>query len=172
MSAVRQEIARSAGAHIGVRTLQQRELLEIRDLDQWSDGPEVIDAVKSATGCDLNALRLISMRKRFGGTQIALVSAPKDVANVVLKQGRLRVGMVSCSVRHDDGKLRCFRCMAQGHEAKQCQGPDRTKCCRRCGQEGHFANACGGTQEDALTFAKSLASDSNAGSGGGKTVSN
>jgi len=34
VSMVRAEIARSAAAEIGVRTLQQRELLEVRDLDQ------------------------------------------------------------------------------------------------------------------------------------------
>lgn len=170
VSAVKAEIARSAGAEIGVKTLQQRELLEIRDLDQWSDGPEVLEAITSVTGCDPSALRLVSMRKRFGGAQLALVSAPKEVIQAVIRQGRLRVGMVSCSVRHCDAKARCFRCLAYGHEAKSCQGPDRTKCCRRCGEDGHFANTCAATREDALSFAKSLETTSQAGSGDAKTV--
>jgi len=170
VSAVKAEIARSAGAEIGVKTLQQRELMEIRDLDQWSDGPEVLEAITSATGCDPSALRLVSMRKRFGGAQLALVSAPKEVTQAVIRQGRLRVGMVSCSVRHCDAKARCFRCLAYGHEAKSCQGPDRTKCCRRCGEDGHFANTCAATREDALSFAKSLETTSQAGSGDAKAV--
>lgn len=156
VSAVRAEIARSAGADIGVRTLQQRELLEVRDLDQWSDGPEVLAAIASATGCDTGVLRLAGLRKRYGGAQLALVSAPKEVTQAILKQGRLRVGMVSCSVRICDEKIRCFRCLAYGHTAKDCSGPDRTECCRRCGQNGHFAKVCAATQDDALLFAKSL----------------
>jgi len=122
VSAVRAEIARSAGAEIGVRTLQQRELLEIRDLDQWSDGPEILEAISSASGCDPSSLRLVSMRKRFGGAQLALVSAPKEVTKKILVQGRLRVGMVSCSVRRCDAKVRCFRCLAYGNEVKSCLG--------------------------------------------------
>ncbi|XP_016662687.1 uncharacterized protein LOC107884640 [Acyrthosiphon pisum] len=118
VSAVRAEIARLEGADIGVRTLQQRELLEVRDLDQWSDGPEVLAAMASASGCDTGALKLVGLRKRFGGAQLALVSEPKEVTQAILKQGRLRVGMVSCSVRLCDAKIRCFRCLAHGHTAK------------------------------------------------------
>ncbi|XP_025407295.1 uncharacterized protein LOC112681245 [Sipha flava] len=133
VSAVRAEIARSAGVDIDVRTLQQREMLEVRDLDQWSDGAEVLAAMVSASGCDTGALKLVGLRKRFGGAQLALVSAPKEVTREILKQGRLRVGMVSCRVRLCDAKIRCFRCLAHGHTAKECTGPDRTKCCKRCG---------------------------------------
>jgi len=157
VSVVRAEIARSAGADIGVRTLQQRELIEVRNLDKWSDGPEVQEPISSASGCDLSELRLVSMRKRFGGVQLALISAPMKVTQAILRQGRLRVGVVSCSVRHCEAKARCFRCLAYGHEAKSCQGPDRSKCCRRCEQDGHFAITCAATQEDAQSFAKSLA---------------
>ncbi|CAI6375039.1 unnamed protein product [Macrosiphum euphorbiae] len=156
VSAVRAEIARSAGAEIGVRTLQQRELVEIRDLDQWSDGPEVLEAITSATGCDPSTIRLVRMRKRFGGAQLALVSAPKEVTQVIVSQGRLRVGMVSCSVRHCDAKVRCFKCLAYGHEAKSCQGPDRTECCRRCGETGHKAANCSATDQAANVFAEVL----------------
>lgn len=120
VSAVRAEIARSAGAETNVRSLQQRELFEIRDLDQWTDGPEVLEAVTAAAGCDSGTVRVVSMRKRFGGTQLALVSAPKEAAQAILRQGRLRVGMVSCSVRHCDSKIRCFRCLAYGHGSKAC----------------------------------------------------
>jgi len=170
VSAVRAEISRSAGAEIGVRTLQQRELLEVRDLDQWSDGPEVLEAIALASGCDTAALRLVSLRKRFGGVQRALVSAPRDAAQVVIRQGRLRVGMVSCSVRRCDAKVRCFRCLSHGHEAKSCQGPDRSKCCRRCGQNGHYAKTCVATQEDAVSFEKALAVSNQAASNDGKVA--
>jgi len=124
----------------------------------------------SASGIDPGALRLISLRKRFGGAQLSLVSTPKEVTQAILRQGRLRVSMVSYSVRHCDAKIRCFRCLAHGHEAKSCQGSDRTKCCRRCGQDGHFINTCAAIQEDAVSFAKALAATIQAGSDDLKAV--
>jgi len=82
----------------------------------------------------------------------------------------MRVGMVSCRVRRGDAKVKCYRCMAHGHEARSCQGPDRTKCCRRCGLEGRFVNTCAATQEDALSFTRTLATTSQAGTGDAKTI--
>jgi len=74
--AVRAEISRSAGSEVEVRALQQRVMVEVRDLDQWSTVAEVAKATASATGTPTEQLRVFSLRKRYGGSQSALVSLP------------------------------------------------------------------------------------------------
>jgi len=46
---VRAEVARSAGPEVDVRSLQQKALVEMRDLDQWTSSAEVLDAVVDLT---------------------------------------------------------------------------------------------------------------------------
>lgn len=50
--------------------------------------------------------------------------------------------MVSCRVRVCDNKVRCFRCLAFGHMARSCTGPDKSGCCIRCGSSGHKVAEC------------------------------
>jgi len=157
--AVRAEISRSAGSEVEVRALQQRVMVEVRDLDQWSTVEEVAVATAAATGISSENFRVFSLRKRFGGSQSALVSLPVGPSRELLNSGRLRVGMISCRVRLADQKLRCFRCFCSGHTAKECSGPDRSGNCRRCGESGHKVAACSATATAAGVFAKSLAAE-------------
>lgn len=99
IEAVRAEVAKSAGPETEVRTLQQRALIEIRDLDQWTSSKEVLDEVCRSTGVGQEAVKVISLRKRFGDSQMALVSLPLSDSRGLVSSGRLRVGMVSCRVR-------------------------------------------------------------------------
>lgn len=140
IEAVRTEVFRSAGTEVEVRALQQRAMVEVRDLDQWTTSNEVEEAVAVATGTQRDHFKVVSLRKPFGGTPMALVSMPIRASREVLKSGRLRIGMVSCKIRITEQKPRCFRCLCYGHMSKECSGPDRTECCRRCGEVGHKAS--------------------------------
>ncbi|KAL4082665.1 hypothetical protein QTP88_029726 [Uroleucon formosanum] len=93
LEAVRAEISRSAGAEYEVRALQQKVLVEVRDLDQWTTVDEVMEAMATATGSPPESLKVVSLRKRYEGTQTALVSLPVGASRGVLSLGRLRVGM-------------------------------------------------------------------------------
>lgn len=97
---------------------------------------------------------MVSLRKRFGGSQMALVSLPMEVSRKLINVGRLRIGMVSCRVRTADTKIRCFRCLAFRHTSNKCDGPDRTACCRRCGEAGHKAANCSASDSAAIAFAR------------------
>lgn len=154
--AVRAEVVRSAGAEVEVHSLQQRETMEVRDLDEWTGADEVAEAVANAVGVDLDAVKVLSLRKRFGGAQTALVSLPQASSRGLASSGRLRVGWVNCRVRRADPKVRCFRCLAFGHMSKDCVGPDRTECCRRCGEVGHKAASCNASATAINAFAKTV----------------
>ncbi|XP_029348437.1 uncharacterized protein LOC115034968 [Acyrthosiphon pisum] len=154
LEAVRAEISRSAGTEFEVRALQQKVLIEVRDLDQWTTADEVMEAMATATGSPPESLKVVSLRKRYEGTQMALVSLPIGSSRGVLSTGRLRVGMVSCRLRMAEGKPRCFRCFTHGHMARECNGPDRSGCCRRCGETGHKAVSCGAAEQAVSAFAR------------------
>jgi hypothetical protein len=153
---VRAEIARSAGDGVEVKSLQQRQTLEIRDLDEWTDKDEVVEAISRQTETPVTLVKVLSLRKKFGGAQAAIVSVPLDSATKIISKERLRIGMVSCRVRIADGKIRCFRCLSFGHTSSSCKGPDRSDCCRRCGETGHKAVACKAPASDIDAFAKLL----------------
>lgn len=153
IEAIRAEVSRSAGDDVKVRSLHQKTMLEIRDLDQWTDSEEVAGAVTAETGVDQDALKVISVRQRYGGTQAAVVLVPTASCQKMLTHGRIRVGMVSCRVRLAETKVRCFRCLGYGHISGKCNGPDRTRCCRRCGGDDHKAANCNATEQAASAFA-------------------
>jgi len=134
VEAVRAEVARSAGSEVEVRALQQRALVEICDLDQWTTPDEIVAAMSTAADAvGRDVIKVVSLRKRFGGSQTALVSISLGASRGLINSGRLLVGMVCCRDRMADPKVRCFRCLSW-HMAKDCGGPDRTNCCRRCGE--------------------------------------
>jgi len=154
--AVKSEIARTAGEEVGVRSLQSRTLLEIKDMDEWTTREEVVSAMAANYKTNGEVFRLVSLRKQFGGAQAASVLVPTDVAKKIISEGRIKIGMVSCRVRPGDNKMRCFRCLSRGHMARTCAGPDRSDCCFRCGGIGHKVASCDATDEAVRTFAGRL----------------
>lgn len=140
---MRAEVSRSAGEGINIRALGRRELLEIRDLAEWTTKEEVTAAVRTCTGDTADSAKVVNLRKMYGRSQVALVLVTFEGAKKIMASRRLRVGMVSCRVRRSETKVRCFRRLAYGHVSKSCTGPDRRDCCRKCGESGHKAASCG-----------------------------
>lgn len=173
---VRAEISRSVGEKIVVRPLLQKDVLEIRDLDEWTTKEEIAEAIIRDTAAAVNGISVLSLRRQYGGQQAAIVSVPRSVASALLKAERLRVGMVCCRVRAAEPRMRCFRCLAFGHKSSDCKGPDRSNCCRRCGEGDHKAGDCTASKDKAKEFVTSLvgvdlrqadsASETKAGKGG------
>lgn len=163
VEAVRKEVSKTAGDGAEVRSLQQRMVIEIRDIDQWSTAEEVADAVSVASGSNHAATRVINIRKGFGASQTALALVPTAIGKKVVEHGRMKIGMVNCRIRQAERMMRCFRCLSFGHTSRECNGPDRSLCCRRCGVTGHQAYKCEATDGTAKEFATHL---KNGGKGG------
>lgn len=159
IEAVRAEVSKTAGQDAVVNTLNDKTLLEIRDLDEWTEAGEIQDAVIKATEREKEVITVISLRKQYNGTQSALVLLPSRAARPLLSD-RLKVGMVYCRVRERERRVRCYRCLAFGHEGRTCGGADRSTCCRRCGGQEHIAKNCTASREEAEIFAKILKAES------------
>jgi len=99
-----------------------------------------------------DSVQVVGLRKLYGGAQAAIALIPHPAAQILIKNGRIKVGMVSCRIRPSENQKRCFRCLTLGHVARECKGVDRSQVCRRCGEEGHFAIKCKADTEAAKAF--------------------
>ncbi|CAI6370839.1 unnamed protein product [Macrosiphum euphorbiae] len=157
IGALKEEISKLVeGEAVTVSALSQRSVVELRDVDSWSDRDEVTQALASVTGLPKKDVQIISLRRDFGGSKVAVALLPAAVAHKLVEKGRARIGLVNCRVRLGQTRTRCFKCLAMGHDSKSCTGPDRSTCCRRCGALGHQAKDCVAEREVAATFTKVL----------------
>lgn len=154
---VRSEVSRAVGTGANVRQLQQRTMLEIRDIDTWSNRDDIADSIVNETSVKRDMVNVVSLKNVYGRSQTALVLLPTNEANAIVACGRINISVVSCRVRvAENRKRRCYRCLAFDHESKECRGMDRRNCCRRCGKVGHFAKDCTTEVKEAATFGELL----------------
>lgn len=117
---VKQEVERSLGPGAVVRMTDNLAPIEVRDLDEMTTKEEILQATL-ALG-DANGARVVSIRRAYGGAQVAVVLLPKQVARKICEIGRIQVGLVYARVRPTELSNRCCRCLAFGYEAKNCTG--------------------------------------------------
>jgi len=157
IGALKEEISKLVeGEEVTVSALSQRSVVELKDVDSWSDRGDVTQALAAATGLPVEDVQVISLRRDFGGSQVAVAVLPAVAAHKLVEKGRARIGLVNCRVRPGKTRTRCFRCLAMGHVSKSCTGPDRSTCCRRCGVPGHQAKDCVADRGVVATFSKVL----------------
>jgi len=156
---VRREVARSLGPEASVRKTENVFKVELRDLDGMTTSEEIILAINREADTAAEEVKVLRTWNTYGGSKAAVILAPKDVAEKLLKAGRLRVGLVYCRIRESETKERCFKCLGYGHLSRECKGVDRSKCCRRCGVADHFAKDCSANQDQMLEFKKIMASE-------------
>jgi len=66
---VQEEVARAAGGDATIRFLQQHTLVEIRDIDVWSDQSDVKDSIHHETSIPEDSIKVVSLRSVFGRSQ-------------------------------------------------------------------------------------------------------
>lgn len=159
VEAIKTEVARTTGEIANVRVLQQKTLVEIRDIDSWSDKADIVESIARDTTIEKDSINIVSLRTAYR-SQTALVLLPMSQARLIVAKGRLKISVVSCRVRlAEKRRARCFKCLAFGHEAKDCNGIDRKLNCRRCGKTEHVAKDCTAEISEASAFRKILESE-------------
>lgn len=136
-----QALEDAVGTLGSVKSMVPMKSLEVRDLDCLTERGEVEQALKRDLG-DIAGLRVGLTTPNSRSQMAAIVDLPEQAAARLLKQGRIRIGWVSCRVKLRTEVKRCFKCLSFGHESGSCAGPDRSKACFRCGKEGHVAKTC------------------------------
>ena len=120
--------------------------LSIRDVEETTTTQEVKKALQHAAGGEYtipeNAVR--SLRPAYRGTQIASVRLPEEAARKVINdRGKIRIGLVNCTIREVSRPLKCYKCWHAGHIATNCPSQiDRTVLCMKCGKRGHKIAEC------------------------------
>lgn len=115
--------------------------LIIRGLDVMATSEEVKEALKREFP-ENDAPEIVTLRKTYGDTQMALLRVQRDLAKKLLESGQIRIGWTTCKVREDATEIRCFRCWVTGHAAANCKGADRSNLCFNCGGKDHIAAGC------------------------------
>jgi len=125
---------------------QRTRVVRIRNIDALTTREEVSEAVNKLPGLGIGTARVGALRKQRGNTLSTIISLPIQVANALLKEGKIKIGVVVCSAAaHSSEDDRCFKCWRTGHLARSCDGPDRSGHCFNCGDAGHRAASCSST---------------------------
>ncbi|KAM8702461.1 hypothetical protein ACLKA7_001792 [Drosophila subpalustris] len=136
-------IQEAIGKQAEVKAIADKVTLEIRDIAEWTTSEEVLEAVFKAIDCDLSSEAAPKLRPAYQGTQTATLILPRDIADQILKLGKMRIGWAVCRLRAKVEPRRCFKCLNFGHIASRCRSKyDATKLCFNCGGENHTAKDC------------------------------
>jgi len=81
IGALKEEISKLVeGEKMTLSALSQRSVVEVRDVDSWSDRDEVTHALAAVMGLPRKDIQIISLRRDFGGSQLAVAVLPAVAA--------------------------------------------------------------------------------------------
>jgi hypothetical protein len=139
------EIAsKAAGPGMVVERLLPKRTVVLKDLDMSITPGDVSRILGAAFEPEeRDRLQVHSLRPGHSGTQCCTISVPDTgKAKRLIKDGRVKIGLVMCRVRERRAVLQCYRCLGFGHTAHGCKAVDRSKLCRNCMQTGHQMGSC------------------------------
>ena len=126
-------------AEVKIQSKETRVI--IRDLDETITGEEIKEALTKLLDQNVD-LKIGAVTKNQYGTYSAVVNLPPKAAANILKLKRIRVGWLRCRVTEKLTPIRCFKCQAFGHSAKECRENASIRRCHKCGSHEHIAREC------------------------------
>lgn len=139
-----QKVRGTLGKAAEVKDMKPKVTVEIRDIEGSCTKEEVLAAIIRATELREEEVTIQLTNPNLRDQRRAFVSVPASGASRLLAQERIKIGWVSCRMRHLEEMKRCFRCFGPGHTQWNCKGPDRkgSGLCIRCGEKGHILKQC------------------------------
>lgn len=138
ISALHQKLAEVVGSQAEVIGKCHEVELSIRDLEEITTVQDIKADLQNAAGSEFtitdNCIR--ALHPAYGGRQIASVKLPNEIARKVTgERGRIRIGLVNCSIKEVDRPTKCFKCWNPVHIARACPSDiNRSHLCLKCGQ--------------------------------------
>ncbi|KAK5640678.1 hypothetical protein RI129_011489 [Pyrocoelia pectoralis] len=117
--------------------------LHLKGADEITTAEEVKQALK-ATGQIRHKEDLIvkTLRPTRFGTQYGTIVMNRKDAEVILRQGKVKIGLNNCEIEEKIDIFKCYKCWGYGHSAAQCNGEDRSNLCQRCTGADHIRTGC------------------------------
>lgn len=120
--------------------------VRIRDLEPSLTVEEIALAVATAGNCAMEEVHVgPNMRVIASGLGMVWIRCPLTVANVLVREGGIRVGWSRARVDLLPPRpLQCYKCLEGGHVRNNCPNTnvDRSNICYRCGEPNHRARDC------------------------------
>ncbi|XP_069364909.1 uncharacterized protein PF3D7_1120000-like [Maniola hyperantus] len=146
-----------------LRALKESAEVIIRGLDLTVEKEEVEEVLKQK----VKDFRIKSFWENSYGNKTAVVELPKNEAQKLVDEKKIKIGWMRVPVGLMVKKKRCYRCLEYGHISTGCPGQDRSKKCYNCGDEGHKARDC--VKEASCAICKDKGQDSTKHRMGSKT---
>ena len=126
-----------------VKDMTRKVTLDILDQDVLIETEEVQDALNKILqpGAD-RKVSVLGPNSR--GQKLAICEIGDQDAIRLFKNGRIKIGFISCRVRARLMVPRYYKCLGYGHYRTDCKGLARHDCCCKCGKNGHKVGACTG----------------------------
>ena len=123
-TALFEAVKATMGENVNVTRLTPRRTLQIRDIDCLATEEEVEVALKEVLK-ETGPIQVRLSQPYIREQRSAAVEMDENAAFKLIKKGSINLGLGNCRVRLQATPLRCFRCLAYGHIAGNCKGPDR-----------------------------------------------
>lgn len=105
-------ISEKLGNDLTVRAVTNKQIIDIRDMDEATDETDIMNALQDSTKCnEPNVFKILNIREAYGRTRQALVQLLGNYAATLIKDRKIRIGWVMCRVRPKIQTPKCFRCL-------------------------------------------------------------